>query len=92
MDTTTMFEWQRHSHVPHYDDLLKFLNLRAQASESTASESVKKAAAIESHAKKLPFGKRVASHAGSIAEPSINCAACKGKHPIYTCPKFKALT
>ena len=36
LDTTTMFEWQKFSQespkVPHYQDLLEFLNLRAQAS------------------------------------------------------------
>ena len=46
LDATTMFEWQCHSQsstdVPHYDDLLKFLNLRAQASESSTSESSRK--------------------------------------------------
>ena len=41
LDTDTMFEWQRHtqesSDVPHVSCLLEFLNLRAQASESSAS-------------------------------------------------------
>ena len=38
LDTDTMFEWQRHSHtesdVPHYNQLLEFIDQRAQASES----------------------------------------------------------
>ncbi len=37
----TMFEWQRHSQestdVPPYKDLLAFINLRAQASESSST-------------------------------------------------------
>ena len=45
LDAGTMFEWQRHSQtqadVPHYDDLLKFINLRAQASESSAGSTSK---------------------------------------------------
>ena len=44
-DSTTAFEWHRHtqdqSGVPHYNELLKFLDLRAQASESTTREVVK---------------------------------------------------
>ena len=39
LDTTTMFEWQKHSQdqsdVPDCQDLLDFLNLRAQASETS---------------------------------------------------------
>ena len=41
LDTNTMFEWQKHSHdsneVPHFQRLLEFLNLCAQASEITES-------------------------------------------------------
>ena len=41
LDTNTMFEWQRHSQesadVPHFSKLLEFLNLRAQASETSVS-------------------------------------------------------
>ena len=37
LDTTTMFEWQRHTQsqneVPHYRDILEFIDHRAQASE-----------------------------------------------------------
>lgn len=40
LDSATMFEWQKHSQdkmndVPHYQDLLDFLDLRAQASETS---------------------------------------------------------
>ena len=41
LDTNTMFEWQRHSQesadVPHFSKLLEFLNLRAQAFETSVS-------------------------------------------------------
>ena len=44
-DTNTMFEWQKHSQsstaVPHYQDLLEFINLRAQASETSIAESAR---------------------------------------------------
>ena len=46
LDTNTMFEWQKHSQdcvdVPHYQELLKFIDLRAQASESSVSDTSKK--------------------------------------------------
>ena len=42
LDKGTMFEWQKASQeakkIPHYDDLLEFLNLRAQASKTCSSE------------------------------------------------------
>ena len=47
LDQATNFEWQRHSRdkpdVPHFDKLLKFLDLRAQAAESSTSEGIKRA-------------------------------------------------
>ena len=51
LDSTTMFEWQRHSQehtdIPDYQELLDFLNLRAQASEA-ASERKHVAKSINS--------------------------------------------
>ena len=45
LDTTTMFEWQKHSQVatsvPHYQELLAFINLRTQASETSTTKSPK---------------------------------------------------
>ena len=94
LDTNTMFKWQKHSQesneVPHFQRLLEFLNLRAQASEITTCESSKK---VKSEIKRslIPV-KPVASFAGA-ADPIANCISCKtGKHPLYICPKFKSLT
>ena len=94
LDTNTMFEWQKHSQesneVPHFQRLLEFLNLRAQASEITTCESSKK---VKSEIKRslIPV-KPVASFAGA-ADPITSCISCKtGKHPLYICPKFKSLT
>ena len=46
LDTTTLFEWQRLSQspkqVPHYKDVLTFIDLRAQASEGSATGINKK--------------------------------------------------
>ena len=43
LDTTAMFEWQRHSEehtdMPDYQILLDFLNLRAQAAEALSEKS-----------------------------------------------------
>ena len=48
LDKETMFEWQKASQetdgIPHYDELLKFLNLRAQAAETCSSEAKKQIA------------------------------------------------
>ena len=45
LDTNTMFEWQRYSQdssdVPHYQKLLDFINLRAQACEASVSDHKK---------------------------------------------------
>lgn len=96
LDQTTMFEWQRHSqssaNVPHYDDLLEFLSLRAQASEFSASDPSRRSTKPEMpHSRKPLHGKPVASFAASV-DMSINCVACRReKHPLYTCSKFKAL-
>lgn len=94
LDATTMFKWQRHSEAstdnPHYDDLLKFLNLRTQASKSS-SDPARKARKLEPwtpYTQKHPFAKPIA-FSPVIA---INCAACKReKHPLYACTKFRAL-
>ena len=45
LDTTTMFEWQKHSQlstqVPDYQHLLKFVDLLAQASETSTTKQAK---------------------------------------------------
>ena len=91
-----MFEWQKHSQdtndVPHYSTLLEFLNLRAQASESLISDSVKKPR-YEAHVgrKSGTPSKAIASFAGT-ADTAIGCILCETeKHPLYACTKFKAL-
>ena len=85
LDQGTMFEWQRHSQesstVPPFDKLLQFINLRAQASESTPTEVTKKRAFDR---------RRVTSLTADVDE---SCVVCKtGRHPLYSCQKFKALS
>ena len=86
LDATTMFEWQRHSQgsadVPHY---VKFLNLRAQASESAAQESSR---GSSQQSRKYHSGKQVGLFADVVYS---SCVVCKEKHPLYACAKFKEL-
>ena len=86
LDRNTMFEWQKFSQestsVPPYKDLLNFINLRAQASESTTSET-------KIH-KRPPPSRPVTSFAASASVS--DCILCENKrHPLYACPRFKSL-
>ena len=100
LDINTIFEWQRLSQdstdVPHYQKLLEFINLRAQASEAAVSDSGKKPFKMDNTPpakKNAPFVKSVASHIVS-ANPSIgSCVACQqDSHLLFMCSKFKALS
>ena len=98
LDPNTMFEWAKHSKestdMPHYQNLLDFLNLQAQASESTVVEGGHKKPKHDSHTRKgsVPIG-NVASHASSTEPQSSQCILCKpDKHPLYACPKFKEIS
>ena len=54
LDTTAIFEWQKHSrdqtNVPDCQNLLDFLNLRAQATESSLHQLSKKLSKPENQA------------------------------------------
>ena len=97
LDTTTLFEWQRHSQsetdVPHYKDLLAFIDLRAQATEGSTAATVKKPKSEYTPFKKIPTtGMSVASYASHHETVSNQCVLCQDeKYPLYTCPKFKPL-
>ena len=100
LDTNTMFEWQRHSQssteVPHYKELLQFVDLRAQASESATSGVAKKSFdknnAPPPLRKNYASGKPVASFAASADSSLGLCIACKSeKHPLYVCTRFKSM-
>ena len=95
LDANTMFEWQKHSHdttrVPHYQDLLEFLNLRAQASETSISEQKKPRSEINTSKRSTTPGKPITSFT-STTHPVSSCILCKSeRHPLYACSKFKAL-
>ena len=93
LDANTRFEWQRHSQshskVPPYQDLLEFLNLRAQASELSTSEQSKKSLKGD---KLYLLTRLVASYTSNMMDPVSNCVVCKEKHPLYACSKFKSLS
>lgn len=89
LDVNTLFEWQKHSQeeaeVPEYRDLLDFIDLRAQASETRVMP------------RKPPFQykkpiSKTLSHATVAESYHGSCVVCKEKHPLYTCAKFKAMS
>lgn len=90
LDVDTLFEWQKHSHaeadVPHYQELLDFIDLRAQASEISCT-TLKK----QSQPSRKPRS-GVTSFAAN-SEFDSSCAVCKTEnHPLYICPKFRAMS
>uniref|UniRef100_A0A1X7VTJ9 Uncharacterized protein n=1 Tax=Amphimedon queenslandica TaxID=400682 RepID=A0A1X7VTJ9_AMPQE len=94
LDTTTMFEWQRHSqdesHVPHYEKLMDFIDQRAQASV-VYSQPYKKNDSLPLTKKYLP--KQVPSFPTTATNSSSDCVLCKSeKHPHYICTKFKEIS
>ena len=95
LDVDTTFEWQKHTQgsrdTPEYQELLDFVNLRAQASETSLPESGRKPLKNEIKPPRKSLGsKPIDSYA---TEVSVNpCVVCKtGRHPLYMCMKFKAL-
>ena len=90
LDVDTLFEWQKHSQaeadVPHYQELLDFIDLRAQASETSCATPKR-----QTQLSRKPHS-RVTSFATS-SDIDNTCAVCKTeKHPLYICTKFKAMS
>ena len=91
LDQATAFRWQRHiqgtSKVPHYSELLKFLDLQARASESTTREGVKRSA------QSMPHKANVQLKPVYLSNTINSCTVCGGKmHPLYACRKFRSLS
>ena len=90
-----MFEWQKHSkdatNVPHFQDLLDFMNLRAQASETSSSENRKPSK--DEVRKNFQSSKQVTSFATNTDTFEIQvCVLCKPeRHLLFNCNKFKKL-
>ena len=93
LDSVTMFEWQRHSQehsdVPDCDELLEFIDLRAQAAEATVTERKPKSNHPPPHHKAKP----VPAFAVTSKEAESSCIGCRGeKHPLYCCSKFRSMS
>lgn len=90
-DAGTMFEWQKHSNsspdVPHYHELLEFVNLRAQASENSIPEKK-----TSSHEMRKNFKPVTAFPVNATPTTAESCVLCKtSSHPLFSCGKFKSL-
>ena len=87
LDATTMFEWQRASQeqmdVPHYADLLSFLDLHAQGSEGQSVSSQRKP---RTEHWRNTSGSSVFAFVSSVSGACIVCEVAK--HPLYSCPTF----
>ena len=99
LDVNTTFEWQKHSQatvgIPHYQQLLEFLNLRAHASETSVADPGRRTRNEPFAARKtFTSSKPIASFAASADDVAIeNCILCKTeKHPLYVRGKFKSLS
>ena len=93
LDQNTMFEWHKFSQasedVPHCAQMLEFLNLRAQASESSVPGPIRKRLPEDAPGKRGSSPRSVTSYVASVSD---SCVACKtGKHPLYACQKYKSL-
>ncbi len=91
LDATTTFEWQRYSQetleVPHFTRLLDFLNLWAQASESSAPEFAKKQQVENATLKRNPTLRSIAAYAAAVDDACVVCKA--NKHPLYACQRYR---
>ena len=96
LDTNTMFEWQRHSQestdVPHFSKLMEFLNLRAQASETSVSNHKGSPRSGNPDRRNHHPSKPVTAFTTNTTDSSSNYILCPtSKHPLYACPTFKSL-
>ena len=91
LDDNTSFEWQKFSQdlpdFPHYDKLLAFLNLRAQASE--ASSNARKYSAARGD---KGGNRSLPSFAANASGSPASCPLKVEKHHLSSCPKFKSLS
>ena len=79
LDPGTMFEWQKHTQdlvedVPGCQDLIQFLDLRAQASETSLSGAQKKH--NDPPNPKKSFNKGIASFHSNLDTGNRNCVLC----------------
>ena len=87
LDRDTMFEWQKHTQsnadTPHYQELLDFIDLQAQASETSQSQSARKS--VPQRTQPSSTSKTIPSFATlSSTKSHSSCVLCeKEKHILY---------
>ena len=91
LDRSTMFEWHKHTQektdVPHYTEILEFIDLRARASESVLREHPKR------HSQSVPSKNSAPIRTAYVTNVDTACMSCgAGKHPLYVCRKFKSVS
>ena len=96
LDASTLFEWQKHSQsqtdVPKYEDLFSFIDLRAQALETSHALQPRKHNKDNHKSGKLYQHSEDVPSFYSSPNPLVKCPTCGAdSHPLYACPQFKAL-
>ena len=91
LDRSTMFEWQRHTQenldVPHYADILEFIDLLARASKAVFRESPK------GHSQPQPSKSSTQIRTSYVVNVDTACISCGvWKHPLYVCRKFRSVS
>ena len=94
LDQTTRFEWQRHNQsevdVASYTNLLDFLDLRAQATQTLTPDQTQQKRTHKGnpiHQSRQPH-----QHASFTAGANSNYTICKSKNnPLYMSPTFIAM-
>ena len=98
LDSTTMFEWQRHTQsskgIPHYHEILEFLDHRAQASEVSTPSKKQLKNDFTHQRKQHSHGhlKPVTSYATNLDSTDTQCPIYNHeRHLLYSCTKFRSL-
>ena len=88
LDQSSKFAWQQHTHerrdVPSIDELLEFVDWRAQASELSIPRDAER--------KYFTMEKKTKTRTSYQIATERKCAACnEANHPLYTCTSFQEL-
>ena len=94
LDPTTRFEWQKHNQsevdIASYTDLLEFINLRAQATETLTPDQMQSKRTHKGDP--IRRNRPPHQHASFTAGANASCIVCKSeKHPLYVCSTFKEM-
>ena len=97
LNANTMFEWQRHSQesagLPHFSKILEFLDLRAQASETSVSSHKGSPRSGNPDRRGHQPSKPVTAFTANATDSPPNYIVCGTReHPLYACTIFKSLS